>query len=235
MFLSDEADADEILEQAETRLTSRVPGMPVETVRVEGLMPGTLVQVAQGADLLVVGADRGHPVLAALHGWLPQRVSAQSTAPTCIVPRGWEAADGPVTVGLADDGSSDTAMDFGSAEADAASVPLHVVHAWYGPLPTDPPQVMPMPMPTLRLHAEHEGLAADAADRVLRLHPGIDVHVELTQADPSAALAAAGRLSSLVVIGTHRRGILAGGLVGSVAQDLIGAIGAPLCVVPPRR
>lgn len=233
MLLPDDADADVTLERAETRLTSRIPGIPVETVRVDGLMPGALVQVAQGADLLVVGVDRGHPVRAALHGWLPQRVSAESTAPTCIVPREWEAVDGPVTVGLADDGSSDAAIEFAAAEAGATSRPLRLVHAWYGALPTDPPQAKPTSM--RGLHAEHQVFAAEAADRVRGAHPGIEVHVELTQANPSAALAAASRLSSLLVIGTHHRGILAGGLVGSVALDLIGAIGAPLCVVPPRR
>lgn len=236
MFLSDQADADDLLEQAETLLTTRVPGMPVETARVDGVMPGTLVRLAEGADLLVVGVDLGHPVRAALHGWLPQRVSAKFAAPTCVVPRGWEAIDGRVTVGLADDGSSAAAIDFAAAEAVASSRPLHLLHAWSGPLPTDPtgPESRPQPMSLRRLHGDHQRFAADAAERAGDLHPGVDVHVELTQANPTAALAAASRLSSLLVIGTHRRGVVAGGLVGSVALDLIGAISTPLCVVPPR-
>lgn len=236
MFLSDQADADDLLEQAETLLTTRVPGMPVETARVDGVMPGTLVRLAEGADLLVVGVDRGHPVRAALHGWLPQRVSAEFAAPTCVVPRGWQAIDGRVTVGLADDGSSNAAIDFAAAEADASSRPLHLVHAWHGPLPTEvrEPAAPPQPISLRRLHAEHQRFAAEAAERVRDAHPAVDVHVELTQANPTAALAAASRLSSLLVIGTHRRGILAGGLVGSVALDLIGAVSTPLCVVPPR-
>lgn len=233
MFLSDEVDADETLRRAETRLTGQVPGVPVETVRVDGLMPGTLVEVAEGADLLVVGVDRGHPVRAALHGWLPQRVSAESSAPTCVVPRGWAAADGPVSVGLADDGSSDAAIDFAAAEADAASRPLHLVHSWYAPLPTGPPTSKPASL--RRLHAQHVAFASDAAGRLRARHPDLEVHVELTQANPSAALVAASGLSSLLVIGTHGRGILTGGLVGSVALDLIGTVAAPVCVVPTRR
>ncbi|WP_194408835.1 universal stress protein [Microbacterium cremeum] len=232
-FLSDQADADHRLEQAKARLTTRVPGLPVETTRVDGVMPGSLVQVAAGADLLVVGVDRGHPVRAALHGWLPQRVSAEAATPTCVVPRGWVAVDGAVTVGLADDGSSEAAVDFAAAEADAASRPLHLLHAWFGPLSTDAAPD-PQPMSMRRLHTEHQRFAADAADRVRGVRPGVEVHVVLTQANPSTALAAASRLSSLLVIGTHRRGILAGGLVGSVGLDLIGVISAPLCVVPLR-
>ncbi len=40
--------------------------------------------------------------------------------------------------------------------------------------------------------------------------------------------------ASLIVIGSHRYGALAGGFVGSVAWFLVGQMNAPLCVVPPE-
>ena len=60
------ADEDRTLDRAETLLASRVPGLPVETRRLGGSMPDTLVDAADGAGLLVVGVDRGHPIRAAL-------------------------------------------------------------------------------------------------------------------------------------------------------------------------
>lgn len=50
-----------------------------------------------------------------------------------------------------------------------------------------------------------------------------------------SALSAAAADSSLLVLGTHGRGVLAGGFYGSVGQDLIGHVAAPVVVVPSGR
>ncbi|MFB8147984.1 universal stress protein [Microbacterium sp. NPDC056003] len=222
------ADEDRTLDRAETLLASRVPGLPVETRRLGGSMPDTLVDAADGAGLLVVGVDRGHPIRAALHGWQSQRLSVRSPVPTCVVPRGWQSNGGPVIVGLGEDGSSDGALEFAAAEAEASSAALVVVHAW-------PPSGMPRgggesAMEESRvMHRRH---ADDAAARARRAHPGLTVRVEVAEHDAASALERAADGSAMVVIGTHGRGILTGGLVGSVALDLIGQASAPVCVVP---
>lgn len=233
MFLSSEADTDELRDRAEQRLRMRVPALPVETTAIDGLMPGALVHAARDADLLVVGVDRGHPVKAAWHGWMPQRVSSSAATPTCVVPRGWSPTAGPVAVGLDDDDSSTAAVDFAAAEARADSHELRVVHAWATAV--EPADGASLPTPRRRMLAQHQAYAAATAERIRRAHPSLDVQVELAQSNPSAMLTTAARDSALVVIGTHGHGILTGGLIGSVALDLIGTVHAPVCVVPPRR
>jgi nucleotide-binding universal stress UspA family protein len=58
----------------------------------------------------------------------------------------------------------------------------------------------------------------------------------LLQDNAVSALSAAAADSSLLVLGTHGRGVLAGGgFYGSVGQDLIGHVAAPVVVVPSGR
>jgi nucleotide-binding universal stress UspA family protein len=231
MFLSDHVEAQRTLERAEQVLEERLPGIPVETILINGTLPAALVDAATGAGLLVLGVDGDHPVRSALHGWLPQRVSAAAAAPTCLVPRGWTPMNGPIAVGLADDGSSDAAVDWAAAEADAQSRELRLVHAWYAPIVTH--EEVDTRMSLHDIHTQHRALAAEVAERIRREHPSVMVQVDLTQVNRSVALTAASSFSSLLVIGTHRRGILAGGFLGSVAQDLIGRVSSPICVVAP--
>lgn len=233
MFLSDEIAAQDVLSHGEETLKARIPGLPVEITRADGLMPGTLVTLARGADLLVVGADEGHSARTALRGFLPQRVSARASTPTCIVPRGWTATDGPVVVGLADDPSSDTALEFAAVEAEATAQDLRIVHAWHRALPPD--QLASPPMTLEEINRQHRAFADGAAGRVRRNHAALSIHIELTPADPGLALATAADDASLLVIGTHRHGLVASSLAGSVGLDLIGKVHAPICVVPASQ
>src|SRR6478609_2370809 len=117
MFSSDRGDAGEHLADAEARMRARLPDTPIESHLLDGTMPGTLVNAARGADLLVVGIDRAHhPVRTALKGWMPLRVAVHAQRPTCLVPAGWSANDGPVFVGV-DEDSSDEALRFAADEA----------------------------------------------------------------------------------------------------------------------
>lgn len=232
MFLSSEADTDELRDRAEQRLRMRVPALPVETSMIDGLMPGALVHAARDADLLVIGVEHGHPIRSAWHGWLPQRVSTSSAVPTCVVPHGWSPAGGAVAVGLDDDDSSAAAVEFAAAEALADSHRLRLVHSWATAV--EPADRGAPPTPRYRMQVQHQQYAAAVAERVRQAHPSLDVRVELAQSNPSAMLTTAARDSALVVIGTHGHGILAGGLAGSVALDLIGKVTAQVCVVPPR-
>ena len=73
----------------------------------------------------------------------------------------------------------------------------------------------------------------EAVTAMTREHPGLVVEATLVRDNPAAALTSQAPRSSLVVIGTHRRGLLTGWLLGSVAWDLVGELGDPICVVPP--
>lgn len=100
-----------------------------------------------------------------------------------------------------------------------------MLHAWSLPLSRKDAAL-------LGAESQHRALIEAAASALRRRHPELPLEVELENDNPVAALAAAGRRSSLIVIGTHRRGILAGGWGGSVSMDLIGTLTTPVCVVP---
>ncbi|WP_165818048.1 universal stress protein [Microbacterium sp. Gd 4-13] len=123
----------DLLESAERVLRDRVPGQAVELLRADGAVTRALTRLSAGADLLVIGVDPDHPVRAAIGGWVPVRIVAHATVPVCVVPAGWTQTDGDVAVGLADDTSSDAALDLAAREASAMKKKVHVVHAWGSP------------------------------------------------------------------------------------------------------
>ncbi len=224
----------ERLAEAEAALRERIPGLEVELHRLDGTVTTSLAEAAEGADLVVIGIHTGHPIRAAANGWTPLRLSLRLQTPVCIVPAGWTEGDDPVTVGIADDGSSDAALDFGIAEAGTTGVGLRLVHSWLMPSPTfdygtaltvDPEVVID----------EHRRILDAAAQRVLRHRPTLSVTKELIRDSRSAALLRFTSRSSLLLIGTHRRGVLAGALLGSVAQEVLWRADCPVCVVPSVR
>lgn len=226
----DHGEAVERLTDAEAFLHDRVPGMTVELHRLEGSMPDRLGEFARGVDLIVIGITVGHPVRAALSGWMPLRLAAESSAPVCLVPAGWVAGDEPVTVGVADDASSGAALEFAAREARLTSTRLRLVHAWLMPTPPSAgPGATASPEAEL---ARHRAVLDDAIDDVIAAHPLLSVQSELVRDSRPAALLKFAARSSLLVIGTHHRGPLAGALLGSVAQEVLWRADCPVCVVP---
>lgn len=229
---ADSDRADRLLDKAEHRLRMRIPGLPIETSRLDGPTAHTLASAAEGNDLLVIGVAADHPYRSAARGWIPQRVSSSSSSPVCLVPAGWSPSTGAVCVGLDSDGSSDAALEFAVAEATATREALRIVHAWSPQ--SDTGRVVPSSSRQERPNRRHALI--EAAVKVARArNPVLDVTAELPRDNPTAALATAARSSSLIVIGTHKRGILAAGWAGCVAMDLIGMLSIPICVVPVAR
>ncbi|WP_240642477.1 universal stress protein [Microbacterium sulfonylureivorans] len=233
-FTRDRAPGLERLGEAEAFLRDRLPGLEVELHRLDGSVTESIAEAAEDADMVVIGIHPGHPIRAAAAGWTPLRLSTRANAPVCMVPAGWTEGGDPVTVGVADDSSSNSAIDFGVAEATATGVSLRLVHSWLMPSPTfdygtaitvDPAAVI----------EDHRRTLSAAVERVLRDAPSVPVESELIRDSRSAALLRFASRSSLLLIGTHRRGVLAGTLLGSVAQEVLWRADCPVCVVPPQR
>jgi hypothetical protein len=60
------------------------------------------------------------------------------------------------------------------------------------------------------------------------------VRSELIRDSRSAGLLRFDGRSSLIVIGTHRRGVLISSLLGSVALEILWRAECPICIAPPR-
>ena len=232
-LMRDRAPGLERLSDAETFLLDRLPGLEVELHRLEGSVTESISQAATDADLVVIGINSGHPIRAAAAGWTPLRLSTRSTTPVYMIPAGWVQGDDPVTVGVADDGTSDAALSVGVAEATTTSTGLRLVHSWLMPTPTfDAAAVWTMDADAV-IDAHRQTLDS-AVQRVLKECPALPVEGHLIRDSRSAALLRFASRSSLLVIGTHRRGVLVASLLGSVAQDILWRADCPICVVPPQ-
>ena len=221
------------LGKAEALLLERVPGLDVAVHRLEGGVTDTIARTSDNADLVVVGLNPGHPIRAAAGGWMPLRLSTRSEAPVCMIPVGWRHTDDPVTVGVGSDGSSDAALDFAAAEARRGSTDLRLVHSWLMPSPALDASTIVAVTPEEVIEDNWQVLEG-AAQRVLIQHPNLPVQSELVRDSRSAALLRFDGRSSLIVIGTHRRGVLMGSLLGSVGQEILWRAECPICVVPPH-
>ncbi|GAA2071976.1 universal stress protein [Microbacterium hatanonis] len=222
----------ELLENVERVLRDRVPGQAVELHRADGAVSRALARVSSGADLLVIGVDPDHPLRAAIGGWIPVRITAHATVPVCVIPAGWTETDGDIVVGLADDTSSAAALDLAAHEASAMKRKLHVVHAWG--LPGVVVESSAMEERPDRIVEEHRALL-DAAVRSLRRRFGeVDIESDVVRSSPVNALLGYAEHAALIVIGTHHQGVLAGGLTGAVAQDLLWRARCAVLIVPEK-
>lgn len=219
------------LAEAEALLRAGADGIVVELHRLEGAVSESLTSFAEHADLLVVGINVGRPVRAALAGALPLTLGAHTRVPVVTVPAGWVDVPAPITVGVASDASSEAALAFAVREAGDTGSPMRLVHAWLMPAPTygavapfvsDPDTVMSTGRDTL----------ATAVGWVRHRDATLDLRSELVRDRGADALLGYADDSSLIAIGTHHRGIIAGGLLGSVAQELLWKAPCPVAVVP---
>lgn len=219
------------LTDAESSLRERAPETTIELHVLEGGPTEALAAFAAQADLLVVGINTGHPIRASLAGAFPLRLSARSHVPVVLVPAGWVDRDEAVSVGIADDDSSDAALSFAVREAGSHDVPLRLVHAWLMPAPTYVGAAALVSTPEAAL-ASHRDTINTATRWVTERFTTIRVQSELVRDSSIAALLRLASTSSLIVIGTHHRGLLAGSLLGSVAQDVIWQSDCPIAIVP---
>jgi nucleotide-binding universal stress UspA family protein len=230
-LLQDDFGRDAGLIEAERRLRDRAPDVEVDSHRFTGKMPDSLLERARDADLLVVGAHRGRPVWSALSRWMPLRVASRSTTPVVVVPEDWEATTGRVVVGLDDDDSSIAALDFAARESAASGATLALVHTWTMPSPQMEGSVALLASP-IEARAGQRKILREAALRAQEAHPDVTIEQILEQSNPVSALLRAARGGSLLVLGTHHRGLLKGNLLGSIGQDVLAQCRIPVCIVP---
>jgi len=216
---------------AERRLRDRAPHCAVTSGDLPGRMPHALLRTAESPDLLVIGAQRTQGVGSVLDGWLPLRVVARSRVATVVVPDDWTQTEGSIVVGIDDDDSSSAAVEFAAAEAAATGAEVTLVHAWQMPAPTIEGSIALLASP-IEVKAAHRRLLDQALLHISDGYPTIRSAKLLVHGTASAALLAASVHASVLVIGTHHRGPMAGTFLGSVGQDALRLSRVPVCVVP---
>jgi nucleotide-binding universal stress UspA family protein len=205
-----------------------VPGAPAEQ----------LVQIAEGAALLVVGSRGRGLVRSTLLGSVALHCATHAPCPVVVVHPGTAASTSTgrrVVVGLDASEASRVVLTHAAAAAEELGTELEVVAAYHLPhYWTDLYVVLDQAVAECRDAAERR--ARQQVAEVLGAEPRVRVRV-VTEEGPAGGLLvhrAAG--AALLVVGSRGRNRLPGMVLGSVA--LHGVVHAPcpvLVVHPPRR
>jgi nucleotide-binding universal stress UspA family protein len=204
-------------------------GLAVQRQLVAGPPVPVLHAHARKAQLVVVG-DRGR---GGVGGWpLGSVAAALGRCAVCpvVVVRGEDGPRDParpVVVGVDGTSTSDAAVAFAFAAAAARAVELVAVHTWWELLDTIAPYAGSDAIEAREREVLDERLAGWCGK-----YPDVPVR-RLVQRDlPAHALTELSREAQLVVVGSRRRGWLAGMVLGSVSQTLLHRAHCPVAVVP---
>lgn len=231
MLVDDPTVAEERLERLRARIEASAPGAAVTTALIDGSIPEALVAESREADLLVLGYHRRRPVRSLFAGALSSRLAARAHSTTVIVPEDWEPREGRILLGVGDDDAAQTAIEFALAEATHPRRDLEVVHAWQ--LPTPSWDALGAFLSSVDdLHDAHRDLLATAAQQMRDAHPALTIREVLAEGPAARALLDHSAEAELVVVGTHRRGLMSGLLLGSTVLDLLPECRVPVAVVP---
>ncbi|MEV8593720.1 universal stress protein [Streptomyces sp. NPDC052012] len=233
-----------VLDQVREHLAGRGALPPVDYTALDGAPGAVLAELGATAQLVVLGSRGRGGFASLLLGSNSQAVARDAECPVVVVPRpgkevhgDYPAASGPrVVVGLHADSPDETTLGFAFAEAAMRGARLDVVAAYPWPLQT---WMLPGEMPGPQVDQEaiaHETLALAegfvAPHR--KVHPEVSAEVRVPAGDAAGHLVAASRDTELVVVGRHRRRLLAPArMMGSVTQAVLLHAGCPVAVVPP--
>ncbi|WP_432055631.1 universal stress protein [Streptomyces sp. bgisy022] len=236
-------DDDPVLEQVRDHLKGRT-GLPeVEYTALDGAPGAVLPELGVTAGLLVLGSRGRGGFASLLLGSNSLAAARDAECPVVVVPRPREnEGDAPpepgprVVTGLNVDSPDEATLAFALGEAALRGARLSVVTAYPWPLQT---WMLPgeMPPPGIDQDAvEHEnrvlarGFLAPHRER----HPEVAVDILTLPGDAAGHLVDASRGADLVVVGRHRRRLLAPArMMGSVTQAVLLHAAGPVAVVPP--
>jgi nucleotide-binding universal stress UspA family protein len=204
----------------------------IECRAVCDLPARALLEQSAGADLLVVGA-RGHGGFRGLLlGSVSQRCAQHTAIPLAIVRTdATEAVTKRIVVGVDGSKSSHKALSWALDEARARHAQLTVVHAWipamFGAIEFAAPVLGIETFEATAKRTVDEALAESDVDGLAG-----SVDTAIVEGGAARAILHAAEDASLIVVGSHGRGAVAGMLLGSVSQQVIHHAGCPVVVVP---
>jgi nucleotide-binding universal stress UspA family protein len=221
---------EEALERAVEAVRSALPGAAVSGTMVWGIPVEQMVYASGRADLLVLGSDKTGTVRGFISGTVPLRIVAHSACPVVVVPSGWEPGPRGIVVGVALEPSDDIVLDFAASEAERSRSALRIVHALPFPqalLASD--LIAPVTQDEVRDFAERE--IAIVIGEMSARYPQLAIATSIPDGGAAAALVDEGAGASMVVVGTHGRGLLRRLALGSVSHDLLLNRPCPVAVV----
>jgi nucleotide-binding universal stress UspA family protein len=248
-------EGDRVLADVRARLENRA-GLPdTEYVGLDGAVDVLLLELASTAQLMVLGSRGRGGFASLLLGSSSMAAARDAECPVVVVPRPGrggssahsfraagehgEAPAGPgprVVVGLKVDGPDEAALDFAFTEAALRGARLQVVAAYPWPIESwaAPGELVPVMIDQDAVESEIRALAEGFLAPHGARHPEVRAEPYVAPGDAAGQLVAASKDADLVVVGRHRRRLLAPArMMGSVTQAVILHAASPVVVVPP--
>ncbi len=237
-------DDDPVLDQVRGRLEGRDVPPAVEYLVLEGAPRALLPELGSTAQLLVLGSRGRGGFAGLLLGSNGMAAARDAECPVVVVPRpGREvhgeapAAPGPrVVVGLQVDSPDEATLAFAFTEAALRGARLQVVAAFAWPIQdwAVPGELAPVMIDQDAVENETRVLAEGFLAPHSARHPGVRAEPYVAPGDAAGHLVAASKDADLVVVGRHRRRLLAPArMMGSVTQAVLLHAASPVAVVPP--
>lgn len=216
--------ARQLLADSADRVREQYPRLELRTEMLSEDAVAGLLELADGAGLLVVGTRGQNRFLTALLGSVSQGLVTHARVPTVVVRPEGEPL-GPVVLGLADQ-AADELVEFAFREAALRRCGLHVLRC--------------LPPGSARSGGGADPLAAarSSVERLLAgartAHPEVLVDIGVDEGMPEEALVQASHSASLLVVGAHRRRRRFSLPLGRVAFRVLHGAACPVAVVHGR-
>ncbi len=234
-------EEDPVLDQVRRHMELHAALPDVEYVTLEGAPGALLPEMGAAARLLVLGSRGRGGFASLLLGSNSLAAARDAECPVVVVPRPKDDGGAPsrsggtVVVGLKSDSPDEATLAFAFAEAALRGARLRIVTAYPWPLQT---WLLPGEMPPADIDqdaVEHETrvLAEGLLTAHRERHPEVATETDVLPGDAAGHLVEASREAQLVVVGRHRRRLLAPArMMGSVTQAVLLHAGSPVAVVP---
>ncbi|AQS71137.1 universal stress protein [Streptomyces pactum] len=235
---------DPVLDQARAHLRGRAFAVATEYVGMEGVPGAVLPELGADAQLLVLGSRGRGGFASLLLGSNGLAAARDAECPVVVVPRPGREVHGEaptetgprVVLGLHVDSPDEASATFAFTEAAQRGARLQVVAAYPWPVQTwaAAGQMMPLVIDEVAVESETRVLADGFLAPHRGRHPDVRAEPLVLPGDAAGHLVAASRDADLVVVGRHRRRLLAPArMMGSVTHAVLQHAAAPVAVVPP--
>jgi nucleotide-binding universal stress UspA family protein len=224
-----------VLEEAATRCRLTAPDVRISTTLTVSAPTGTLIERSSRAELVVLGAV-GHGRRPGVGIGSVADVVTSYARCSVVVVRGDRLTAAtvkrPVLVGVDGDGSSTELLSFAFDEAARRETRLVALHSWtYRGLVEAPENGALESLSRPGFSAQRAVSAALTGWR--DKYPEVAVEERTVRDRPGSALVAESACSQLVVVGARGYRGLAGTVLGSVSQEVVGHARCPVAVVRP--
>ncbi|MCH5672037.1 universal stress protein [Streptomyces gilvus] len=248
-------EADSVLDQVRGHVAAMPERPDIEYVGLEGAPTALLPELGSTAQLLVLGSRGRGGFASLLLGSNGMAAARDAECPVVVIPRPGrdggtthafravgEQGDAPaepghrVVVGLQVDSPDEATLDFAFTEAALRDAPLQVIaaYAWPAQSWAAPSELMPLMVDQDAVERDTWTLAEGFLAPHRENHPDVRAEAYAMAGDAAGLLVDASRDADLVVVGRHRRRLLAPArMLGSVTHAVLLHAVSPIAVVPP--